>query len=415
MTNETILSRAQAIADEILTHRRWLHAHAETGFHIANTKDYVKTALEQMGYQVTECGKAGLVTTIGQGERTILLRADMDALPITEEADVDFSCTNGRMHACGHDMHTAMLLGAAKLLKKHEHSLKGTVKLMFQPAEEIFEGAKDMIHDGLLENPKVDMAMMIHVAAGLPIPAGTAIVSTPGVTAPAADYFSIRIQGVGCHGSTPQKGIDPLTAAAHVLIALQEIHARELDPAENAVLTIGTFHGGSAENVIADHATLGGTIRTYDETTRNYLKDRITQIATGIAASFRASAQVEFGSGCPTLVNDETVCNHVLGYLKEILGPSGAINAADFNRNVRIPSGGGSEDFAYISHLVPSVMIVLAAGDPALGYVHSQHHPKVRFDETVLPIGAAAFAHIALRYLGAKEEPEDYSFKIFRQ
>lgn len=416
MTKEEILSQANAIAEEIQQHRRWLHAHAETGFELPKTRAYVKNTLESMGYKVTECGKGGLVTTIGEGERTILLRADMDALPILEEANVDFHSTNGKMHACGHDLHTAMLLGAAKLLKEHARTLNGTVKLMFQSAEEIFEGARDMINEGVLEDPKVTMAMMIHVTAGTPIPTGTVIVSAPGVTAPAADYFNIRIQGKGCHGSTPQHGVDPLTVGAHVLIALQEIQARELSPSEEAVLTIGTFHGGSAENVIADYATLGGTIRTYDEKTRSYLKNRIIQISSGIASAFRATAFVEFGSGCPTLVNDPDVCKEVQGYLTELLGASGVLNAAETDLGSKTGKGGGSEDFAYISQEVPSVMLALAAGEPNNGHLYAQHHPKVTFDESVLPIGAAVFTHVALRYLGesADEEMDDFTFNMFR-
>ena len=352
-----------------------------------------------MGYTVQECGKAGLVTTVGKpGGKVLLLRADMDALPIAEEADVDFACKNGRMHACGHDMHTAMLLGAAKLLKAHESELGGTVKLMFQPAEEIFEGSKDMIASGVLENPRPDAALMIHVAAGMPLPAGTVVVSAPGVSAPAADYFTIRVHGKGCHGSAPQNGIDPLTAAAHILIALQEIHARELSASDEAVLTIGTFHAGEAGNVIPDTATMGGTIRTYDEKTRAYLKERMTAIAQSIAEAFRASAEVSFGSGCPTLVNDKDLSEKVTGYLKGLLGASHAFTTAELNGG-KPARAGGSEDFAYVSHEVPSLMLALAAGEPSKGYVYPQHHPKVKFDESVLSTGAAVFVDCALQYL----------------
>lgn len=399
MMKEQIMTEAKEMAEEIINHRRWLHAHAETGFDLLETKSYVKTQLENLGYTVQECGKAGLVTTAGHGGKTILLRADMDALPICEEADVEFASTNGRMHACGHDMHTAMLLGAAKLLKNHEQELPGIVKLMFQPAEEIFEGGKDMIEHGVLNDPDVDAAVMIHVTAGLPIPAGTVIVSAPGVTAPAADYFKIHVQGKGCHGSAPQNGVDSLTAAAHILIALQEIQARELASTDEAVLTIGTFHGGTAENVIADSAVLGGTIRTYDETTRSYLKERMTQIAAAIACAFRASATVEFGSGCPTLVNDAALCSDMAKYLKELLGPYGALAAADMNPGGKPARGGGSEDFAYVSQQIPALMLALAAGEPSKGYSYPQHHPKVKFDESVLPIGSAVFTYAALRYL----------------
>lgn len=399
MTKEQILREAKALQEEIKSHRLWLHTHAETGFDLTETKPYVKSALMKMGYTVQECGKAGLVTTVGKpGGKVLLLRADMDALPIAEEADVDFACQNGRMHACGHDMHTAMLLGAAKILKAHESELDGMVKLMFQPAEEIFEGSKDMIASGVLENPRPDAALMIHVAAGMPLPAGTVVVSAPGVSAPAADYFTIRVHGKGCHGSAPQNGIDPLTAAAHILIALQEIHARELSASDEAVLTIGTFHAGEAGNVIPDTATMGGTIRTYDEKTRAYLKERITSIAKNVAEAFRASADVSFGSGCPTLVNDKGLSETVTGYLKDLLGANRAFTTAELSGG-KPARGGGSEDFAYVSHEVPSLMLALAAGEPSKGYVYPQHHPKVKFDESVLSTGAAVFVDCALQYL----------------
>ena len=399
MTKEQIMQEAAALQEEIKTHRLWLHTHAETGFDLTETKPYVKSTLTEMGYTVQECGKAGLVTTVGKpGGKVILLRADMDALPIAEEADVDFACKNGRMHACGHDMHTAMLLGAAKILKAHESELDGMVKLMFQPAEEIFEGSKDMIVSGVLENPRPDAALMIHVAAGMPLPAGTVVVSAPGVSAPAADYFTIRVHGKGCHGSAPQNGIDPLTAAAHILIALQEIHARELSASDEAVLTIGTFHAGEAGNVIPDTATMGGTIRTYDEKTRAYLKERMTAIAQSIAEAFRASAEVSFGSGCPTLVNDKDLSEKVTGYLKDLLGASHAFTTAELSGG-KPARGGGSEDFAYVSHEVPSLMLALAAGEPSKGYPYPQHHPKVKFDESVLSTGAAVFVDCAINYL----------------
>lgn len=399
MTKEQIMQEAVALQEEIKAHRLWLHIHAETGFDLTETKPYVKSTLTEMGYTVQECGKAGLVTTVGKpGGKVLLLRADMDALPIAEEADVDFACKNGRMHACGHDMHTAMLLGAAKILKAHESELGGTVKLMFQPAEEIFEGSKDMIASGVLENPRPDAALMIHVAAGMPLPAGTVVVSAPGVSAPAADYFTIRVHGKGCHGSAPQNGIDPLTAAAHILIALQEIHARELSASDEAVLTIGTFHAGEAGNVIPDTATMGGTIRTYDEKTRAYLKERMTAIAQSIAEAFRASAEVSFGSGCPTLVNDKDLSEKVTGYLKDLLGANRAFTTAELSGG-KPARGGGSEDFAYVSHEVPSLMLALAAGEPSKGYPYPQHHPKVKFDESVLSTGAAVFVDCAIQYM----------------
>lgn len=399
MTYSGIVEEANLLQDEIIGHRRWLHSHAETGFALVETKAYVKKALEEMGYCVSECGRAGLTATAGPSSgRVLLLRADMDALPITEETGLPYASTNANMHACGHDLHTAMLLGAARLLKSHESELSGRVKFMFQPAEEIFEGSLDMIRNGVLENPRPDAAIMIHVSAGIPLPAGTVIVSSPGVSAPAADYFSIQVQGKGCHGSAPQNGIDPLTAAAHILIALQEIPAREISASEEAVLTIGSFYGGDVGNVIPDSAVLKGTIRTYDEKTRAYLKQRMTEIAEGIAASFRATATVSFGSCCPTLINNQELSEGITAILKDLLGNYSVFTTAQLGGG-KPQRGGGSEDFAYITQEVPSVMLAMAAGEPSKGHSYPQHHPKVTFDEAVLSTGAAVFAGIACSWL----------------
>lgn len=404
MTSEQLLQEAKSYEVKLIETRHYLHTHPETGFDLSETKAFVKKELIAMGYEPIECGKAGLIALAGGKKpgKVFLVRADMDALPMKEEADVDFASENGKMHACGHDMHTTMLLGAAKLLKEHENEIEGTVKLMFQPAEEIFEGSHDMIENGLLKNPDVDAAMMIHVMAGVPIPTGTIIVSDGGVSAPAADYFTIQIQGKGCHGSMPNNGIDPITAAAHIITGLQEIHARELSIFDEAVLTIGTIHAGNAANVIPDTAELSGTIRTYDEEVRAFLKQRITEIATGIASSFRATAQVTFGSGCPTLKNDNDLSDCSLQYVRELLGSSKAFSVGQLNAM----SGGGktskstgSEDFAYVSQEVPSIMFAYAAGQPDQGYCYPQHHPKVKFNEEVLANGSAVYAYTAMRWL----------------
>ena len=404
MTSETILREAEAIRHHISDQRRQLHQHAETGFDLTETLALVKRELTDMGLHPVDCGRAGVVALVGGKKpgKVFLLRADMDALPIQEEADVPFASQNGKMHACGHDMHTSMLLGAARLLKDHEDEIQGTVKLMFQPAEEIFEGSRDMIGAGLLEDPKVDAALMIHVMAGMPFPAGTVIVSAPGVSAPAADYFEIKVQGKGCHGSMPNTGIDPLTAAAHILIALQEIHARELAMDDRAVLTIGTMQAGTAANVIPDTVVMGGSLRTFDEETRALIKNRMTEIAEGTAKAFRAEASVTFGSGCPTLVNDKDLSRCCETYMKELLGPGKAFSVAELNAmggGGKSSKSAGSEDFAYVSQQVPSIMLALASGQPEQGYGYPQHHPMVKFDESVLPGGSAVYAYTALRWL----------------
>ena len=403
MNADMLLQEAEQIRDHVLRERRALHQMPGTGFDIGDTLAYVRQELTEMELQPTDCGRAGLTALVGgkRPGRVFLLRADMDALPIQEEADVDFASQNGRMHACGHDLHTAMLLGAARLLKAHEDEIDGTVKLMFQPAEEIFEGSHDMIEAGLLEHPKVDAALMIHVMAGMPFPAGTVVVSAPGVSAPAADYFDIKVQGKGCHGSMPNTGVDPLTAAAHILIALQELHARELAMDDRAVLTIGTMNAGTAANVIPDTVTMGGSLRTFDEETRTLLKQRMTEIAQFTAKAFRAEAEVTFGSGCPTLVNDKDLSACCGQYMKELLGQGKAFSVAELNAM----GGGssyntaGSEDFAYVSQEVPSLMLALAAGQPEKGYCYPQHHPMAKFDESVLPGGSAVYAWAALRWL----------------
>lgn len=392
MNPQSVLRNAMAMKEEIVSHRRWLHSHAELAFHLPETTEYVKQQLLSMGYTPADCGKAGIVATISgpQPGRTFLLRADMDALPIREESEVEFASTNEAAHACGHDLHTAMLLGAAHLLKIHQKELCGTVKLMFQPAEEVLEGAKDMIAAGVLENPRPDAAMMIHVVAGIPLPAGTVIMSPPGAITPAADYFTIDIQGKGCHGSSPALGVDPIVAAAHVLLGLQNIHARELPADHRSVLTIGTFHAGAAANVIADSAVMEGTLRAYDEERREFIKKRLTQISEAAASAFRAEAMVRFTSGCPTLINDKLLYEFVGEKTRALLGEARVINTQ---------GTGGSEDFAYLSHEIPTLMLSMAAGEPDKGYGFPQHHPKVKFDESCLPIGAAVLAGTALAWL----------------
>lgn len=404
MTVNELLQECKEYEAELISNRRYLHTHPGTGFEIQETFSFVKDKLIKMGYKPQECGKAGLVALAGGKKpgKVFMIRGDMDALPIQEEADVDFPSTNGKMHACGHDMHTTMMLGAAKLLKAHEDEINGTVKLMFQPAEEIFEGSHDMISNGLLKNPDVDAALMIHVMAGMPFPTGTAIVSDGGVSAPAADYFTIKIQGKGCHGSMPNNGVDPITVAAHIITALQEINARELALSDEAVLTIGSIHGGKASNAIPDTVELGGTIRTYDEDVREFLKTRMVEISQGTAATFRASAEVTFGSGCPTLVNDDDLSKCTVKYLQELFGPSKVFTAGQLNAMSgakKAPKTAGSEDFAYVSQEVPSIMLAFAAGHPEEGYCYPQHHPKAKFDEAALTSGSAVYAYTAMRWL----------------
>jgi len=390
-----LIKEAQALQKTLLRHRRTLHACAETGFDLKRTTNYIRAQIEAIGCEAKDCGRAGLVVTLGGAEKrseadaalkmgAFLLRADMDALPIAERSDEPFACDNGCMHACGHDMHAAMLLGAALLLKRRERDLPCAVKLAFQPAEERLEGAKDMIKSGLLRSPKVIGAVMLHVTTGVELPTGTLVVHKGGVSAPAADYFQITIKGKGCHGSTPHEGIDALNVAAHVLLALQQIPSKELSLSQPAVVTVGRLTGGETGNAIADSAVLEGTVRAYDEPTREKIKKRIAEIVKRISAAFNASAKTEFPTGCPTFINNPELSARLVAGLKETFGKERVLQTNAV--------GGGSEDFAYVSHETPTTLIALSAGEKSKGYAYPLHHPKARFDEDALWVGCAAYA-----------------------
>ncbi len=400
MQASEILSEASALQCELQEIRHTLHKHPEVAFDLPFTKAFVREKLEEIGYTPVDCGKAGLLALAG-GKRpgkTILLRADMDALAMQEEADVDFASEiPGKMHGCGHDMHTTMLLGAAKLLKKHEDELEGTVKLEFQPAEEIFQGSLDMLNNGLLENPHVDAAIMMHVLAGMPIPNGVVQVATGGVVTASCEQYHITVQGKGGHGAMPQAAIDPITAAAHIHIALQEISARELDGNEFGIFTTGRFSAGEASNVIPDKAEMWGTIRTTDQDNAvgERIKTRIKEISAGVATALRCQATVEFSNFCPCMSVDPELGADTLRYLKELIGPA----ALDMTALSGGKPGGGSEDFSFVSHKVPTVTMFLSAGDSSKGYQYGQHHPKVKFDDAVLCQGAAMYIWLAARWL----------------
>mgnify|MGYP002674196965 FL=1 len=400
ISSQDLLNEAKALEPQLQTWRRTLHRHPEVGFDLPQTKALVKQALTEMGYAPQDCGKAGVLALVGGKKpgKTLLLRGDMDALPIQEQSGEEFSSEiPGRMHGCGHDMHTAMMLGAAKLLKAHEDEIEGTVKLEFQPAEEIFQGSPDMIANGLLEDPKVDAAVMFHVLAGMPLPAGTVLVPGGGITMASCEQYHITVHGKGGHGSTPHACVDPITAAAHIHIALQEINSRELDPNAFGVLTTGCFKAGAASNVIPDTAEMFGTIRTTDpdNKTGELIRKRMTEIAQGVALAFRCTAEVEFSDYCPCMVVDKALAADALTYMTDLLG-AGAMDMTPLTGG---KAGGGSEDFAFVSHEVPTVSMFLSAGNSKDGYLYGQHHPKVRFDDSILYEGSAAYSYFALRWL----------------
>ena len=400
MQADKLLAEAEALQPQLQKWRRTIHRSPEIGFDLPKTRTLVKQALTEMGYQPQDCGKAGILALAG-GKRpgkTILLRGDMDALPIFEESgEVFASEVPGRMHGCGHDMHTAMMLGAARLLKAHEDELEGTVKLEFQPAEEIFQGSPDMLAHGLLEDPHVDAAVMFHVLGGMPLPLGEVLVPGGGITMASCEQYHIVVHGKGGHGSMPENCIDPITAAAHIHIALQEINARELSQNDFGVLTTGRFAAGAASNVIPDTAEMWGTIRTTDPENKSgaLIRQRMTEIAQGVAAAFRCTAEVTFSDFCPCMVVDETLSKDAFGYLSEMLGQG----VMDMTSLTGGKPGGGSEDFAFVSHEVPTVSMFLAAGNAKEGYTYGQHHPKVRFDDSILYRGTVAYTYMALRWL----------------
>lgn len=392
----SMYEEALAIKDTIIANRRHFHQNPELGLDLPKTAAYVEERLREMGYEPQRIGECGIVAIAGKKEgKCFLIRGDMDALPVEEMADVDFKSTNGRMHACGHDCHTANLLGAAQLLKAHEDEIEGKVKLMFQPAEETMDGAKMMVEGGVLENPKVDAAMGMHVFTNMPMPVGTIMMMGADARMAAVDWFTIRITGRGCHGAQPNNGIDPLNVMCHIHLALQAINAREMDPTDNMVLTIGQMHGGMTSNVIPQEAMMSGTIRTLKNETRAAVKERMEAIVSTVASAFRAEAHVEFGSGCPVLFADKGLYAELKGYLSNMEG----IHFVDIEESGGSTINMGSEDFSYVANEVPSVFLGIAAGEPKDGCCYPQHHPKAVFKEEALPAGAAVYAQLAMDWL----------------
>ena len=397
----SLLNEAIKFAPELIKHRRTIHNIAEVSNELPKTKAYVKNELEKLGLTPLELSKSSLVVNI-KGEhpgKVFMLRADMDALPMPEDNNLEFKCTTGNNHACGHDFHTTMLLGAAKLLVANKDKIHGTVKLMFQEAEETLIGAKAMIKDGLLENPKVDAAMMIHVFAGLPAPTGLMFYMAEGTASASSDWYDITIQGKGGHGANPHASVDPLLAMSNIHLAINDLVAREVNPNDFLVITPCVLQGGTIGNVIPDTAFMQGTIRTYDNKVRELAKKRLVEIAEGIGKAYQCKVDVKLYRGCPSLINNKEVRDIVAEAAREIVGPQGVIDATKFPE-----AGGGkmagSEDFAFISELVPSTMFGLAANavHPD-GNSYGQHHPKVMFDENALPVGTAVYANSAIKWL----------------
>ncbi|MCI5587353.1 MAG: M20 family metallopeptidase, partial [Lachnospiraceae bacterium] len=311
-----IFEEAGKLKDELIDIRRTIHKWPEVGASLPKTKKFVMDKLKEFGYEPQEICESGIVAVL-EGEKpgkTFLLRADMDALAIKEEAPVPFASDNNCMHACGHDMHTTMLLGAAKLLKQHQKEICGKIKLVFQPDEEGFTGAKTMLKAGVLENPKVDAGMALHVNSGTP---SGVVLCGLGTCMAGCTLFRIRVKGKGCHGAMPENGVDPINIAAHIFISLQEIISREVTPTMPAVVTIGKFEGGKAPNIIPEEVIMEGTIRTLDRDLSAQIYKRIEEISAQTAALFRGEAVVTEISSAPPLHNDEEMTNTIAGYIKD--------------------------------------------------------------------------------------------------
>jgi len=348
-----------------------------------------------MGIETIDVGKSGVAAVVGPATgKVFLLRADMDALPITEDSGVDFPSENGYMHACGHDLHTTMLLGAARLLKHHENELKGRVKLLFQPAEELLTGAKVMVDAGVLENPHVDAAMMIHVLSGNHVENGKFIFLDAGPTHASHDRFEITVTGKGSHGASPELGVDPLLVMSYIHIALGELNSREVPAGEVMIATVGQIKGGLAANVIPQSAYMQGTIRTYKKEMNDLAKRRIKEIAESIGKAYRAEVVVDYNSSCPVQVNDEKLNDAVKKYAEDLFGEEDIETPA----TTGIGKTTGSEDFSYYSSAVPGIVVRLVANNPS-GDRYPMHHPKVVFDDSVLYKGTALLADSAVRWL----------------
>ena len=382
--------RAKELAPETVANRRYLHTNAEVGLDMPKAKAFVMEKLSEYGIKSEECGY-GVTATIGQGGKVIMLRADMDALPLPEESGEKFACPTGKeAHACGHDFHASMLLTAAKMLKENESNLRGTVKLMFQTAEETFEGSRNMIENGILENPHVDAALAYHVAAGQ-MPVGIYMYNNSGAMMYSVDGFRISVRGKGSHGAYPNMSIDPINIAVHIYTALESIIAREVDPSKSCIMTIGKFEAGTAANIIPDTAVLEGTIRSNDIPSRELMVRRMKEVAEKTAESYGGTVEITMLSEVPPLICDSKLTDEIVGYMEELAIPG----------MVPYPgiSASASEDFAIVAEKVPATFMYLSAGFTDERGKYPAHNPKVRFNEDVCPIGSSCLAYCATRWL----------------
>ena len=399
---ESIKKQCEDVQEYIIEVRRQLHQIPEIGIDIPKTQAFICNELEKMGipYEkntatkdgVADCGIIALI----EGKNTdkvLALRADMDALPVKEMNDVSYcSVHDGCMHACGHDAHMSMLLGAAKVLQANKNLLNGSVKLLFQSGEEIVAGSKLLIEGGCLENPKVTACYGTHVWPVDPDvhPTGQVVVKKDCMMA-SGDRFVIRIKGKGCHGSMPHTGIDPIIAATQVISALQYISSREVDGNDSHVLSICQIHSGSCWNVIPDDAFIEGTFRTKSVETRAYYTKRIEEITKNICVALRCECTVEWMDGAPPVLNDHAMTDLVVQAGKKILGEDGITENYEGSM--------ATEDFANYQEKVPGVFVFLNIANKEKNTNVALHNPRFQVDESVLWRGAALAVQTALDYL----------------
>ncbi|MDQ4106863.1 MAG: M20 family metallopeptidase [Actinomycetota bacterium] len=376
----------ESFADKIIDLRRDIHREPELGFGTEKTARKVLAALDGLPLEIqTGVAENGIVATLkGEGEGpTVGLRADMDALPIHEETGLPFASeTDGRMHACGHDGHTSMLVGAAHALSGMRDRLNGTVKFVFQPAEEGGGGGRVMVEEGVAED--IDSIFALHLWPGLPF--GTAGTKAGPIMA-AADAFEMRVRGRGGHGAMPHLTVDAIAISAQIVTALQTVVAREVNPVEPAVLTVGEIEAGSAFNIIPETARLGGTVRTLKEDLRRSMPQRIEELARGVAGGMRGDAELNYTFSYPVTVNDEASASLALGVIGDLFGEDDALKLPNPTM--------GAEDFAFFLEELPGAFIWLGIGEEVSGL----HTPTFAFDEEILPKGSALLAALALRSL----------------
>lgn len=376
--------------------RRDLHQIPELGTELPKTKTYICKELERLNipYSCSERDSGILAVIEGKNKgRTIALRADMDALPLEEETGLAYASRHpGCMHACGHDAHMAILLGAARLLRARKETLSGTVRLIFQTAEEISRGSEIAISNGYLEGVDAIFGMHIGSILGKEIPSGTLIFPRSCCMA-SFDKFILRIKGKSCHGSTPEKGVDPVNIAAHIILSLQAIQTREISGSSASVITIGKIEGGAQYNVIPDEIVLEGTIRALEEPVRHYVAQRIRGLAAATAAAFGGLCECEIIWGAPPVVNDGEMAELAAESVSDLFEPKDIID------NFPIPNMGG-EDFSNYLQIVPGAFFFLSSSNPEKGTDMPHHNPYFDVDEAVMWRGAVTFERIVMRLLG---------------